>query len=465
MNETHGTESATEPTDDKKVPAMEVAVERVSDHERKLDVEIPWDEVKVRLDEAYGELRKGVTIKGFRKGKVPRSMLENLFGKHVVKEVAQRLVQESIPKALSDNEVTPVSEPKVEDQGIENGASFKYSAVMEVLPEIEVKDYFDTEVKVRPGKVTDEAVAMALRVKQQENTAYKAVEGRETRAGDVLMVDVMGKLGERPFDVQQQVVELGERPREPVEGLAAKLTGIPADSEELDVELEVADPADETKQLKARLLVTIHEVRQKEVPELDDDFAKDTGEAETLEELKEVLRKKLLAEDEQRAQDEGREALVKVIVEKNDIPAVPALVERHLERRIALQKALMGMEMGGAPQLDEEALKDRMRGEAVEAVQRGLLLSAVAKQEKVEVQEADVEKKLAEIASSRGQNVARVRSEYEKEGLLDSLKERLVEDKTLDLLMSKANIIIEEKADDADDGADADSAQEEASGE
>ncbi len=448
MSETQGTESSAEP----KVPAMEVAIESVSDHERKLDVEIPWDEVKVRLDEAYNELKKGVTIKGFRKGKVPRSMLENLFGKHVVKEVAQRLVQESIPKALSDNEVTPVSEPKVDDQGINNGESFKYSAVMEILPEIVVKDYFDTEVKVRPGKVTDEAVEMALRFKQQENTAYKAVEGRETRDGDVLMVDVMGKLGDKPFDVEQQMVELGEHAREPVEGLAAKLTGIPADTEELDVELDVADPADETKVIRARLLVTVHEVRQKEVPELDDDFAKDTGEAETLDELKDVLRKKLLEEDEQRAQDEGKDLLIKTIVEKNEIPAVPALVERHLERRIALQKALMGMEMGGAaPQgLDEQALKDHMRGEAEDAVKRGLLLSAVGKQEKVEVQEADVEKKLAEIASSRNQNVARVRSEYEKEGLLDSLKERLVEDKTLDLLMSKANIIIEEKAEAAE---------------
>lgn len=442
---------------DKNLPNMEVAVERVSDVERKLDVEIPWDDVKARLDEAYTELKKGVTIKGFRKGKVPRSMLERLFGKHVVKEVAQRLVQESIAKAMTDNDVTPVSEPKVEDSGIEDGQCFKYTAVMQVVPEVEPKDYFGVEVKVRQAKVTDEGIGMALKVKQQEMTAFKTVEGRETRAGDVLMVDVMGKVGSKPIDIEKEMVELGDPPREPIEGLAAELTGIASDQEELELELELADPdqPEAEVRVKSRLLVSILAVREKVVPEFDDDFAKDTGEAETLDALKEVLSKKLLEEDEQRAQDEAKETLVGKVLELNEVPVVPALVERHLERRIALQKALMGLE-ADAP-IDDEALKDRMRDDATEAVKRSLLLSAVSKKEKVEVQEADIEKKLAEIASSRGQNVARVRSEYEKEGLMTSLRDRLAEDKTLDLLMSKANIIIEENA---EEGGESDNAPE-----
>jgi len=440
-------ETGTAGEDQSKVPLMSVSVERLSDVERKVDVEIPWDEVRGRLDEAYKELKGGVSLKGFRKGKVPRKMLEQLFGKHVVKEVAQRLVQESITKALLDHELAPVSEPKVEDSGISDGESFKYTAVMQVVPEIEARDYFDAEVKMRPAKVTDDAVALALKMKQQELTDYQSVDGRNTRQGDVLIVDVMGKLGDSPVDHEKELVELGDPPREPVPGLAAALTDITPDQRELELELDVVTEEGKPAQ-KARLLVTIHEVRNKVVPELDDDFAKDTGEADTLDELKQVLRKKLLADDEKRAEQEARDRLMDVVAAKNDLPVIPALVDRHLTRRIELQKALMGLGPD-TPGLDEEALKEHMREDATQAVQKALLLGAIAKKEKVEVQEADVEKKLAEIASARGQNVARVRSEYEKESMMDSLRERILEDKTLDLLMSKANIIIQENVENA----------------
>jgi trigger factor len=427
--------------EDKKTPEMSVSVERLGDVERKLDVEIPWEEVKDRLDTAYKELKTGVTLKGFRKGKVPRRMLEQLFGKHVVKEVAQRLVQESIAKAMIDSELTPVSEPQVEDSGIEDGQSFKYSAVVQVVPDYDPQDYFGVEVKVREAQVSDEALEMALKTKQQELTAFQTVEGRDSQHGDVLVVDVMGKIGDEPVDVEKELVELGDPPREPVPGLAAKLTGLAPDTDELELELDVPEEGKPPK--KARLLVTIHEMRQKIVPALDDDFAKDTGEAETLEGLKDLMRGKLLEEDQERVQREARDQVLDVVAAKNDLPTVPALVDRNVDRRLELQKMLMGLSPETAG-LDEESLKEALRGDAADAVKKALLLGAIAKKEKVEVQEADVEKKLSQIASARNQNVARVRSEYEKEGMMVSLRERILEDKTLDLLMSKANIITKE---------------------
>jgi trigger factor len=449
MNET-GEETASEETAGEKAPpSMTVQVERLSDVERKLDVEIPWEEVKGRLDEAYKELKQGVTLKGFRKGKVPRKMLEQLFGKHVVKEVAQRLVQDSIAKALTDSELAPVSEPKVEDKGIADGQSFCYSATLQVVPEIEPDNYFGAEVKMRPARVTDEAVELALQAKQREHTAFQSVDGRNTRPGDVLIVDVIGKLGDQPLDFQEQLVDLSDPPREPVPGLAAALTDIAPDTKELELELEVPAEEEGKPVQRARLLVTVHAVREKVIPELDDDFAKDTGEAETLEQLKQALRKKLLEEDEEEARREARNRLLDAIVAQNELPAVPALVDRQLTRSVALQKALLGLGPEEAG-LDEEALKERMREDAEGAVKRALLLGAIAKKEQVEVQDADLEKRLAEIASARGQNVARVRSEYEKDGLLGSLRERILEDKTLDLLMSKANIITEEMGEKAE---------------
>jgi trigger factor len=438
------------------VPAqqeMQVSVERTSDIERKVTVEIGWQKVKSQLDEAYRELQHGVAIKGFRRGKVPRRMLEQLFGKHVTQEVAQRMVQDTIQKAFTEEGITPVSEPKIVDEGIKEGESFHYSATVQVVPEIDPKDYFGVEVKGREPRVSDEDVDLALRMKQREMTDFRSLEGRSTQAGDVLLVDLMGKLGAEPYSKEQELIELGDAPQEPLPGLAAALTGIPSDKEELEVELDVpvhahaeGEPCPENEVTqKARLLVTIKDAKQKVVPEIDDDFARDTGEADTLAGLREVLRKKLLTQDERRAREETKRTLLKELVRRNDVPLVPSLVEKQVDQDVRMQLAMLGVDPN-SPHLPLEALKERLRDEAVETVKGALLLEAISKKEKVEVVDAEVEQKLAEIASSRSQNVARVRSEYEKEGRLQGLRGRIREDKTLDLLLAKANIAVEKNS-------------------
>ncbi len=460
MTEPHESLSSETKTEGETPLEMKVQVERLSDVERKLAVEVAWTDVKGRLDEAYHELQQGVAIKGFRKGKVPRKMLEQLFGKHVTKEVSQRMVQESLGKAVTDQQLTPIAEPKIVDEGIKDGEAFRYSATLEVLPELEPKDYFGVEVKQRPAKISDEQVEAALKQKQREMTDFRSVEGRTTTAGDVLLVDIMGKLGEEPFSRDHELVELGDKPEEPLPGIAAALTGIPADQKEVELELEVpvhehapGEPCPEHEpKRKARLLITINDIKQKVVPALDDDFARDTGEAETLAAYRDVLRKKLLENDERRAREEAKQSLVKEITQRNNVPVVPALVERQLDQTVKLQLAMMGIDPRQAG-IELDPIKERMREEVTETVKGGILLDAISRKEKVEVDEADVERKLAEIAASRSQNVARVRSEYEKEGRLERLRAQLREDKTLDLLMSKANIIQEESSTDPAGGS------------
>jgi trigger factor len=445
------TESATE-TIDQAAPEMNVVVEVLSNVERKLAVELPWPHVKGRLDEAYRELSTGVQIKGFRRGKVPRAMLEKLFGKHVNKEVAQRLVQESIVHALKDHDLSPVSEPKVEDGEITDGESFRYSAVLQVVPPIDPVGYFDVESTRRAARAPDEAVEAALASKQRELTSYRAVEGRRTQAGDVALVDVMGKVGKEAVSWDNQLVELDGSGHQVVPGLAEKLTGIdPTPGTELDLALDVpvhdhhhapGEPCSGHEHTEhAALLVTIKDVKQKVVPELNDDFARDTGEAESLGQLREVYRKRLIEVDEERALEEAKETLLDKILEKNDVPVVPALVERHLERMQQLQAALLGLDPRASSAAGDEELERRLRADAERTVRKALLIEAIAKKERIEVQEADLEQKLAELASSRGQNVARVRADYEKRGRLDSLRSSIREEKTLDLLISRATLV------------------------
>ena len=242
-------------------------------------------------------------------------------------------------------------------------------------------------------------------------------------------------------------------PLEPLPGLAAALTGIPCDQEDVDVELNVPEqalPAEETPDSgratqKARLLITVKDVKQKVVPELDDEFARDTGEAETLAQFRDVLKQKLLQADEKRAQEEAKAGLIQEVTKRNNVPVVPALVERHLEQAVRFKLALLGLDPDDHP-AEEEMLKERLREQSAETVKGSLLLKAIAKKENVEVQEVEIEQKLAEIATATSQNLSRVRSEYEKEGQIAGLRLRIQEDKTLDLLLSKANITREKSA-------------------
>lgn len=431
---------------------LEVSIEKVSDVERRLAIEIPWDQVKGRLDEAYQELSRGVALKGFRRGKVPRAMLERLFGKHVNTEVSQRLMQEGIAKVVVDNKIAAVSEPQLDDQTLTDGTAFKFSATLQIVPEITVENYSGIDVTQRPAKVSDEALDRALQSKQQELTDFQAVEGRNTTVGDVIMFDVMGKIGKEPVDYSNQMLELGAADSTIFPGLAQALTGISAAEKELELELEVPvhkhahdEPCpgpDAEQKEKARLLVTIRDIKQKMTPALDDDFAKDTGEAETLEELKAVYRKRLLEEDEKMARREAQDRLIKEIAKRNHVPVAPALVEREIDRMLSFQAMLMGVDVKLFK--TNQNVRDSIRSTAEEMVKRSLILDAVSRQEQVEVNDAELDQKLEEIASERGQNAAKIRADYEKKGRLDDLRAGMKEDKTLDLLMSKANITIAE---------------------
>ncbi len=437
-----------EADDDDLDDSLGVEVTEVSDVERRLDVEVPWEEVQVKVDEAYKGLSKGLTIKGFRKGKVPKRMVQQLFGKHIKREVVQLLVQESIERAVHRADIKVVGEPKLDlpEEGITDNEPFKYSATFEIVPVITVKDYFGLEVTAPKNPVSDEDVQAALEAKQRELTDYRSVDGRPSQAGDVLLIDILGKLGDEPLDLQGRTVDLSEDANDILPGLKDKLTGIPADQEEVDVELEIPGMEDQPAQ-KARLLVTIQDVKEKVVPAIDDDLAKDTGEAETLEELRGVLRKKLEEEEEGRAKEAAKKQLVRQIIEGNDVPVAPALVERYVEQRLQLQRLMSGRQADQASP-EDEALKEMLRPEGVEVVQSGLVLEAISKQEEIEVSEEELNAELERLAGERDVNVARIKSEYDKEGRLESLERRLVEDKTLDLLVSKSQIIIEEKSED-----------------
>ena len=427
---------------------MQVTISELSPVEKKLAVELPWPAVALKLDEAYRDLQRQVTLKGFRKGKVPRPILEKMYGQRVEQDVVQKLVQETFIAAANEHKIEPVAEPVVDDAHLHKGKNFHYSARVEVRSVVEPKDYFDVTVERRAAKVDDADVERALENKRRELTEYEVIDAAtradmKTGASDVLVLHAVGTIGDEKFDRDGMMVDLGEPTADPVPGVGKALVGIPVDAKDHEIKF-TSTTGDVNKEVT--LKVTVRDAREKTMPALDDEFAKDTGEAGTLAELKEKTRARLLGEDEKTAKSELRQALVKEILAKNPFPVAPALVDRQLDalvHRAKIQMMMRGIDprvAAASGALDETRMRDDLRENANDEVRAAFLVDAIATKEKVEVNDAEYEKKLAEMAEQREKSVPKLKAELQKEGRLETVRYQLREEKTLDLLLSRAKI-------------------------
>jgi trigger factor len=421
---------------------MQITIEDISPVEKKLAVEIPWEDVKSKLDEAYRELGRGVQLKGFRKGKVPRQMLERLYGKQVDQEVVKELVRDSMVKAADEHNLKPVAEPVIDETPITHGQPLKFAAKIEVRPQVEPKDYFGIELVRRAPQASDDQIEHALKHKQDELSQFKKVEGRDTVTDqDAVVIKFEGTVGEHKVE-HQTMLDLTDQEHEPLPGISKVLIGLPVGAK--DHEIAWSIPADHPRKelagREAKLKVTFSDVKEKLVPKLDDDFAKDTGEAQTFDELKQKIRDKILASDRQKAERELRESALKELRKRNPIEVSGGLVDRQLDNvveRVKLQLQLAGIDIRN---LEESKIREDLREVAADEVRGTLLLEAIAEKEKVTVTDADLKKRLAELASLRGTSGEKLRAEYQKEGRLGALEHALREELTLDLLLTRATI-------------------------
>ena len=422
---------------------MHVEIEELSPVEKRVAVEIPWEEVRAKLDRAYRALGAQVQMPGFRKGKVPRNLLEKKYGRHVQQEVAKELVQESFIAAAEEHHLDAVAEPKIDDIAMKPGEAFRYSARIEVRAPVELKEWQGLAANRSRVAVSDEEIDRALESKRREHTAYHPISERQELAeGDTVMIAVKGTVGDRPLE-RDVVVDVGDPTREPLPGLAAALIGLPVDAREHALTLQLPEGEHpETSGKTAELAITVKDARVKKVPELDDEFAKDTGDADTLDELKGKLRAQLEKLAAGRADRDVKEALLKELVARNPTPIAPALVERGIDSQIErarLSLAMQGVDLDRTG-VDLRGMRDRLRDGAADEIRGQLLLEALADQEKLEVSDEEVEAKVGELAAAQGKRPAKVKAEMEKEGTLGTLRWRLRQDKALDLLASRATI-------------------------
>jgi trigger factor len=428
---------------------MQITIEDISPVEKRVELELPWTDVAPKLDKAYGALRRDVRVAGFRPGKVPRGILEKMYRHQVEDEVARDLVETSLGQAIHENQLVPVAPPTVDKLELKAGAPFRFSARVEVRSQVTPKDYSGIPLSRRPPKVTDEQIDAELEGYRRRLTEYKPVEGRtETAAGDVLLVEVSGRVGEHKLKHRTAAVDLDEEEGGPLPGLAARLRGIPIGPEPFEVKYTIADDTRQ-KELAGKpvdLKVIVKEARSKQVPSLDDEFAKDTGEADTLAGLRDKVRERLLENDRQRVRGEVAQQLVKELIKRNDFPIAPALIERHAQGMASRAKRQLV-----AAGLDPEAIDERrmiadFREGAEQEARGNILVQAIAEREGISASDADVQKRIAELAAARNEAPKKLRADLEREQALPSLEASIREQKTLDMLISQAKITDEDPA-------------------
>ncbi len=405
----------------------------------ELSVEVPWDRVQQGLNASYGKLQKSARVRGFRPGKVPRGVLQKLYGPQVQNEVVATLVEEGLLAAVREHELPLVASPQVDDlPSITRGEPLAFKAKVEVRPKVEAIVVDGLEVMRPSSEVGDDAVDEEVeRLRQQHAEIITPEEPRPARAGDLLTIDYTVEIdGESKDDMAatERKVELGGGRLLPEfeEGLTGKQPG-----EEVEIRVAYDDdtPNPDLKNKRALFRVKVTELREKVLPALDDELAKDVGEHETLAEMRDAIRAKLVEAAEGRAKSALREQVIERLVEKNPVPVPPSLVEQQaqqMRQELAFFMQMTGqqMDLGSSPEMTERAEKK---------VRAAIVMGELARQQEITVEPEEVDARLQEIADETGKHIAKVRVEYAGEKR-ETLENKLLEDKLLEFLLDRATV-------------------------
>ena len=423
---------------------MQVQVARISPVVMELAIEVPADAVKIEVEKVYATLQRSAKVRGFRPGKAPRHVLAHLYGPQVANDAVNAIVNVTLPKALSEKNVQPINQPRVEPGKFDQASTFSYKATFEVQPEIESVSYEGLEL-VRPGEVaTEEAVGEQIELLRRQHARLEAPEPvRPAQKGDVLTIDFTIVVEGHEFkegagqDVQ---LELGSGQLLPE--LDAALTGVQVDDKR-DVEAKFAD----THQAKAlagktgTFHVHVKDIKQRVLPVLDDEFAKDVGASfQTLVELRADVHGRLEKMLKDRAESALAEQIVEKLNEKNPMDVPPSLVEqqcRMMEMEILQNARRAGQRVN--PE-DFQKVHGQVHADAERKVRAGLLMAAIARKLELKVDDQDIQKGIEDLAAETGKNVAKVRAEYSDPQRRQILIGMILEDKVLDVIESKANI-------------------------
>ena len=415
---------------------MSLQVEKLEKNMAKLTIETSAEDLEKAIEKAYQKQKSQISIPGFRKGKVPRQMVEKMYGKEVFYEdAANELIPDAYDKALSECEEDIVSSPKIEVTQIEAGKPFVFTATVALKPEVKLGKYKGVKIDKIDMEVTDEEVDAEIDRERENNARNITVEDRPVKDGDITTLDFEGFVDGVAFEGgkgENYPLTIGSGAFIP--GFEEQLVGAEIGKE---VEVKVTFPEDyQAENLKGKDAVfkcTIKEIKEKELPELDDEFASEVSEFETLAEYKEDVRKNLAEKKEKDAKNAREEAAVKAVVEDAEMEIPEAMLEtqqRQMVDEFAQRITMQGLSMEQYFQFtgtNYQQMVEQVKPQAEERIKSRLVLEAVAKAEKIEVTEEDYEKELetmAEVYQMEVDKVKELLGDREKKNIMQDLAVR-----------------------------------------
>ena len=441
---------------------MSVQVENLEKNMVKLTIEVPAEKVEKAINAAYQKQKNSISVPGFRKGKVPRAMIEKMYGVEVFyEEAANTLMQNSYPAAVEESGVDVVSRPTVDVVQIEKGKAFIYTAEVAVKPEVKLGKYKGVSVTKANVKVTAAEVKEALEAERNKNARTVSVT-RAIKAGDTAVIDYEGSVDGVPFDggkAENHPLEIGSHSF--IDTFEDQLVGHKA-GEEVDVNVTFPEQyhAADLAGKPALFKVKINEVTTKELPKLDDEFASDVSEFETLAEYKEDLKKQLEEKKAQEAKREQEDEAIAAIVEASEMEIPDAMIQSQCEDMVnefAQRIAQSGLTMEQYMQFSGqtvEGLMDQVRPEAETRIKTSLVLEAIVKAEGIEVADADVDAEIEKMAGMYGMDVEQLKG-YMGEAEKASMKNQMAITKAVEFIMEnvKEKAAKKAKKEDAEEAA------------
>lgn len=429
---------------------MKVTAEKLSNIKAEATVEISPEEFEASMDKAYRIVVKKVNVPGFRKGKAPRKILEKMYGREILLDDA---LQDAVPKAFAQaldelkDEYTCVSEPEYEVLEVEEDKPVKFKAIFEIKPEITLGQYKGLELERIITEVTTEDVDAEIE-KMRERYAKLVVVDGPAENGDIVGIDYVGTVDGEAFEggtAQNYMLELGSNTFIP--GFEDQLIGAAKDQTvEVKVQFPTEYHAEELAGKDAIFTVTVKEIKRKEYSPLDDEFAKDVSEFETLQELRSDVENKLREANKQREENELREAAIKKAAENTEVELPESMVVNRTNRMI--NEMAFRIEQQGIPfdyylqitNTDINSLQENYRQSAEESVKADLVLEAIVKAEGIKAEAEDIDKEIAKMAEIYNQEADKLRETLEKQNQISTLEFGIMMEKAVDLIIKEAKI-------------------------
>ena len=411
---------------------------------RELELEIPAEEVSKKMESVAKEFARLAMIPGFRKGKAPVSLIRRRFAEDIKGEVLQTLVPEHVEKALAEQKLSPVTQPKVDKLDFNEGQPVKFRAIFEVMPEFELGSYKGLELEMPTMDITDEDIAKALEEMRERAAAFAPVEGRSIQDGDFAQVKLVGtpEGGGDPLQADSVLCHIGAE--ETMEPFNTNLKGANVgEHKNFDVEYPADYPDPKLAGKKFHYAVEVLGIKTKKLPELNDDFAKDVSDAKTLDELKNKVREGLEHQRDHKRKELLHERVLAELVKKHDFPVPESLVEHQMDvrlERVVRSLAAQGVDPR-AVNVDWVTLRRRQGDRARDDVKAELIIDRIATAETIDASEEDLTRELEHAAGHSNESAEALRARLTKQGTLDRMKAKLRSDKTLEWLEQNAKIM------------------------